>query len=101
MHAGMQRLLAGVPSAVFAPSQPGRRYGPVSRLACVGVKFLEYSLAGIVCGLVGQGIANALIRFKCAPQHAASCTLEYRCTILPHRPLCHSSTSASSSNSGC
>ena len=65
MRAGIQRLVAGVPSAVFAPSQPGRRYGPSARAACVGVKFLEYSLAGMACGLVGQAIANGLIRFKC------------------------------------
>ena len=57
---GIQKLLANVPSAVFAPSLPGAaRYTLGQRLSCLVVKFLEYSLAGIVCGLIGQGIANA------------------------------------------
>jgi hypothetical protein len=30
----------------------------------VFVKFLEYSLAGIACGLVGQGVANGLMTAK-------------------------------------
>ena len=71
--AGLQRLLAKVPSAAFAPSQPGRRYSGSARLACFGVKFAEYSLAGIICGLVGQGIANALIRAKYAPVPETVC----------------------------
>jgi hypothetical protein len=57
--AAIQKALSGVPSAVFERSIPGvRSYGVGSRFACVGVKFLEYSLAGMVCGLIGQGIAN-------------------------------------------
>ena len=63
--AGLQRALAGVPSAVFEPNRPGARYGAGARVACVGVKFLEYSLAGMVCGFVGQGIANQLMYLKC------------------------------------
>ena len=56
----IQKALAGVPSAVFERSIPGvRKYSIGSRFACVGVKFLEYSLAGMTCGLIGQGIANA------------------------------------------
>ncbi len=56
-----------MPSAVFAQSVPGApRYRAADRAACVGVKFLEYSLAGMVCGLVGQGIANGLMNLKCA-----------------------------------
>lgn len=34
------------------------------RVACLGIKFLEYSLAGIVCGFIGQGLANGLITIK-------------------------------------
>ncbi len=65
--AGVRRALARVPSAVFAQSVPGApRYRAADRAACVGVKFLEYSLAGMVCGLVGQGIANGLMNLKCA-----------------------------------
>jgi hypothetical protein len=63
--AALSRWLAGVPSAVFEASIPGvRRYTLGSRVACLGVKFLEYSLAGIVCGLIGQGIANSLMLLK-------------------------------------
>ena len=47
---------------------PGRpAYGPLARVTCLGVKFLEYSLAGMVCGFVGQGIANGMMQIKCAP----------------------------------
>jgi hypothetical protein len=64
--AAVRRALEKVPSAVFAPDQPGSgvRFTPLSRVACLGVKFLEYSLAGIVCGLVGQAAANGLIVVK-------------------------------------
>jgi hypothetical protein len=66
LAAAARRALARVPSAVFAPNQPGSgvAYTPLARLACLGVKFLEYSLAGIVCGLVGQAAANGLIVVK-------------------------------------
>ncbi|KAK9819258.1 hypothetical protein WJX81_005466 [Elliptochloris bilobata] len=62
---GLRRALGRVPSAVFAQSAPGApRYRPADRLACMGVKFLEYSLAGMVCGFVGQGFANGLMNLK-------------------------------------
>lgn len=35
-----------------------------ARVACVFVKFLEYSLAGMACGLIGQGVANSLMHTK-------------------------------------
>jgi hypothetical protein len=41
-----------------------KTYSLGSRFACLGVKFLEYSLAGIVCGLVGQGFCNGLMHLK-------------------------------------
>ena len=63
--AGIQKLLAGVPSAVFEASIPGVKSFTVgSRVACIGVKFLEYSLAGVVCGFIGQGMANSLMLLK-------------------------------------
>ncbi|KAK9823760.1 hypothetical protein WJX72_005247 [[Myrmecia] bisecta] len=58
---GWRRALSKVPSAVFEASEPGKRYSAPARVACLGVKFLEYSLAGMACGLVGQGIANSLM----------------------------------------
>lgn len=61
----MHKILARIPSAVFAPSPAGApRYTVLDRSACLGVKFLEYSLAGLVCGFVGQGIANGLMHVK-------------------------------------
>lgn len=63
--AGLQKVLARVPSAVFAPSPLGSpRYTVLDRSACLGIKFLEYSLAGLVCGFAGQGIANGLMQLK-------------------------------------
>jgi hypothetical protein len=41
-----------------------KKFTVTNRAACLLVKFGEYSLAGISCGLVGQGIANALINLK-------------------------------------
>ena len=65
LGAGMHKILARIPSAVFAPSPAGApRYTVLDRSACLGVKFLEYSLAGLVCGFVGQGIANGLMQVK-------------------------------------
>eukprot|EP01023_Acetabularia_acetabulum_P053497 TRINITY_DN5991_c4_g1_i2.p1 TRINITY_DN5991_c4_g1~~TRINITY_DN5991_c4_g1_i2.p1 ORF type:complete len:411 (-),score=61.49 TRINITY_DN5991_c4_g1_i2:2157-3338(-) len=61
----LSRLLQQVPSAVFAPSVPGGRHFTVGgRLACLVVKGLEYSLAGLFCGFVGQGIANSCMYIR-------------------------------------
>lgn len=63
--AGLDRMMQKIPSAVFEASLPGvREYGPVSRVACLGVKFLEYSLAGMFCGFLGQGVANGMMLAK-------------------------------------
>ena len=63
--AGIKRVLARVPSAVFAPSEHGHpRYRGVDRGLCIVVKALEYSLAGLVCGFAGQGFANGLMTIK-------------------------------------
>ena len=54
-----------MPSAVFAPSEHGHpRYRAVDRALCIGVKALEYSLAGLVCGFAGQGFANGMMTIK-------------------------------------
>eukprot|EP00891_Asterochloris_glomerata_P001862 jgi/Astpho2/1862/fgenesh1_pg.00038_%23_28_t len=59
------QFLNKVPSAMFEASVPGvKTYTPVSRAACWLVKFAEYSLAGIFCGVVGQGIANGMMQLK-------------------------------------
>ncbi len=65
--AGLQRALAAVPSAVFSQNVRGKpKYSVPARASCLGVKFLEYSLAGMVCGFIGQGMANGMMRIKCA-----------------------------------
>lgn len=67
-------MLDKVPSAVFSSSMAGRpRYGPLARVSCLAVKFLEYSLAGIVCGFIGQGIANGMMQIKYAARCTAFC----------------------------
>ena len=72
IHAGLQRALAAVPSAVFSSNLPGKpKYSLPARVSCLGVKFLEYSLAGMVCGFVGQGMANGMMRVKCVPSPAS------------------------------
>ncbi|KAG2423210.1 hypothetical protein HXX76_015467 [Chlamydomonas incerta] len=61
----LKKWLATIPSAVFEASVPGvKTYNVGQRVACLGVKFLEYSLAGITCGLLGQGLANSLMLLK-------------------------------------
>ncbi len=65
MGAAIGQFLNKVPSAMFEASVPGvKTYTPVSRAACWLVKFAEYSLAGIFCGVVGQGIANGMMQLK-------------------------------------
>ena len=65
MAAALGQFLDKVPSAMFEASVPGvKTYTPVSRAACWLIKFAEYSLAGIFCGVVGQGIANGMMQLK-------------------------------------
>lgn len=65
MAAGLNSMMQKIPSAVFEASLPGvREYGLASRVACLGVKFLEYSLAGMFCGFLGQGVANGMMLAK-------------------------------------
>jgi Protein RETICULATA-related len=66
-HPGVKKLLERVPNSVFEANVPGvRTYSLPARVSCLGVKFFEYSLAGMVCGFVGQGIANTFMAVKCA-----------------------------------
>jgi hypothetical protein len=41
-----------------------KTYSLGARAACLLVKFLEYSLAGIACGMVGQGVCNSIMMLK-------------------------------------
>eukprot|EP00197_Chlamydomonas_leiostraca_P015215 CAMPEP_0202886002 /NCGR_PEP_ID=MMETSP1391-20130828/41951_1 /ASSEMBLY_ACC=CAM_ASM_000867 /TAXON_ID=1034604 /ORGANISM="Chlamydomonas leiostraca, Strain SAG 11-49" /LENGTH=362 /DNA_ID=CAMNT_0049569265 /DNA_START=170 /DNA_END=1260 /DNA_ORIENTATION=+ len=61
----LAKALSKVPSAFFEASVPGiKKFSVANRLTCLLVKFCEYSLAGITCGLIGQGIANSLMHLK-------------------------------------
>jgi hypothetical protein len=83
--AGLQRALAAVPSAVFSSNLPGKpKYSLPARVSCLGVKFLEYSLAGMVCGFVGQGMANGMMRIKCVPWLASLKHSNYRDAVVVH-----------------
>lgn len=63
---GLQKFMAGIPSAALEAGIPGiKEFSLTSRILCPFVKFLEYSLAGITCGLLGQGVANSLMLLRC------------------------------------
>ncbi|KAL4437045.1 hypothetical protein ABPG75_004184 [Micractinium tetrahymenae] len=61
---GLKRLLNRLPSAVFEKSMPGCKFAVGDRVATYVKLGLEYSLAGIVCGFIGQGIANSMMLLK-------------------------------------
>jgi hypothetical protein len=64
-QSALTKWLASVPAAALEANVPGvRSYSFGQRMSCLGVKFLEYSLAGIVCGFIGQGIANGAMAVK-------------------------------------
>lgn len=61
----LKKWLSTIPSAVFEASVPGvKSFSVLQRASCLGVKFLEYSLAGITCGLLGQGLANSIMMLR-------------------------------------
>lgn len=61
----LRRAAARVPSAVLEANVPGSKpYTASQRAGCLAVKFGEYSLAGMGCGLVGQSVANAMMAAK-------------------------------------
>lgn len=47
------------------PLQGVKNFSVANRFACLLVKFCEYSLAGITCGLIGQGVCNSIMMLKC------------------------------------
>ena len=65
---------------MFEPNVVGvRQYSLIDRTACLGVKFLEYSLAGLVAGFVGQGVANSLMLARYVLlMHDDFCIFTYR-----------------------
>lgn len=63
LFTGLRRWSSQLPSAVFEKSVD-KKYTFSDRVGCYIARGLEYSLAGIVCGFVGQGIASGLMTAK-------------------------------------
>jgi hypothetical protein len=62
---GLRAWSSKLPSAVFARSDPGtKRFGLADRVGCYVARGLEYSLAGMLCGFVGQAVASGLMVAK-------------------------------------
>ncbi len=62
---GLKKLIARTPKAVFEANTVGEpAYTIGQRLFCLVVKFGEYSLAGIVCGIIGHAMAEGLMKVK-------------------------------------
>jgi len=57
-------LSSRLPSNVFQASAAGARFTLGQRFQCYIIKGLEYSLAGMVCGFVGQSFANSMMLVK-------------------------------------
>jgi hypothetical protein len=60
----LRQWSANLPSAMFEKSRPDKKYTVGDRLGCYVARGLEYALAGMACGLVGQGIASGLMTMK-------------------------------------
>lgn len=62
---GLKKLIARTPKAVFEANTAGEpAYTAFQRFFCLVVKFGEYSLAGITCGIVGHAMAEGLMKAK-------------------------------------
>lgn len=61
---GLRRWASQLPSAVFEKSGAGRRYTLSDRVGCYVARAMEYSLAGMACGIVGQGVASGMMVVK-------------------------------------
>lgn len=61
---GLRRWASQLPSAVFEKSTAGRKFSVRDRIGCYVARGLEYSLAGIACGVVGQALASGMMVAK-------------------------------------
>ena len=62
---GLRRWSSKLPSAVFQKSPTGApRYSLSDRVGCYVARALEYSLAGMACGIVGQAVASGMMIAK-------------------------------------
>lgn len=53
-----------LPSNIFQASTPAASFTLSQRVLCYIVKGLEYSLAGMTCGFIGQTFANSMMLVK-------------------------------------
>eukprot|EP00889_Picochlorum_renovo_P007715 jgi/Picre1/34745/NNA_002211.t1 len=60
---GLKKWSSQLPAAVFEKSKD-KKYTWADRAGCFVARGLEYSLAGMACGFVGQGIASGLMTMK-------------------------------------
>mmetsp|Transcript_19718 Transcript_19718/g.54762 ORF Transcript_19718/g.54762 Transcript_19718/m.54762 type:complete len:421 (-) Transcript_19718:153-1415(-) len=62
---GLAKLTAGFPSAVFEKSIPGvREYSVGQRMGSFVETAVQYGMAGLISGIIGQAIANQLMLLK-------------------------------------
>ncbi|XP_024961995.1 protein RETICULATA-RELATED 1, chloroplastic [Cynara cardunculus var. scolymus] len=64
LFSGLKNSVAALPSSVFEFERPGCRFSAQQRLATYFYKGLLYGSVGFGCGLIGQGIANAIMNAK-------------------------------------
>ncbi|GBG64929.1 hypothetical protein CBR_g48677 [Chara braunii] len=64
LQGSLSRILSQLPNSVFEAASPGRSFTVNQRVATLFVKGAQYGVAGFLCGVVGQGIANTLMTFK-------------------------------------
>ena len=70
---GLRRWATQLPSGVFEKSSAGRKYSITDRVGCYVARAMEYSLAGMACGVVGQGIASGMMIAKYVFLFCGSC----------------------------
>ena len=91
--APIRRAAAKCPSAVLEASVPGARpYSVAQRTGCLFVKFGEYSLAGMGCGLIGQSVANGMMAAKRALSERSAAADEAKnggCKNKNEKPVVH------------
>ncbi|KAK9185752.1 hypothetical protein WN943_026111 [Citrus x changshan-huyou] len=60
----IQNACGSLPSSVFEAERPGCRFSVKQRIATYFYKGVLYGSVGLVCGIIGQGIANLIMTAK-------------------------------------
>ncbi|RDY08012.1 Protein RETICULATA-RELATED 1, chloroplastic, partial [Mucuna pruriens] len=60
----IQHVCAALPSSVFEAQRPGCKFSAMQRVATFFYKGALYGSVGFGCGIIGQGIANAIMNAK-------------------------------------